>query len=788
MKESAFILTPSQLISAGCSAKTLQSAVWRKQIIPVSRGKYDYLTLPADWKQKLKESLWSGLEPWDYQQLVETRRAEQAKDRDASGLIKEEWQKQIDIYRVADTAYLMRLKPRAGKLALPMAWVNELCRSAGMLTMLCRYETRNEIKEMFGAPVPDKASLRVAVLGVIAKEVEASNRDTLKGLSRVSNVQTLMRTEYAFRDALKAGREAALNTLIDKLKLANENRKIVGRSDKKVIADGKFEVHELLIMGVMANLGKSLVPSYRAAYRLYIEQAIEKGIQPVPHTTFRRHASNEYLQAMIAKERLGAAKSNNLYVPYVTAAASTYSNSMIAMDDWNPELLYKRLASNGVSWERDRLTVIFIIDHATKCPIGWSIDRTATGQSARRAIRRMLRGNGNRIAKEIRTDRGSAFTAAYTEQMKAICAEKWTYKSTNRPQANPAEAYIKQFLKAKASQLEGFVGGNMSAKHTDMPNPDYFPKAKELPTEQELHAIIEGWFADLASEIIPETGISRWSSYLANMNPTCKVADELELRHAFGRRTAKPVRINRGDIVIQIGQKLCADLRKKPEPILLHYYLPDYLEVLGQVDGRNHGKVMVYVDEDFPEIADLYNYDPASPKDGSKDSYLTTVAFKGEASKGFAEATAETNKELGKQHRRIVKFEADQDAFVEGIKSGAADLDNRTSVADGFIVDVNGERLMVTREGEMLDEDPEVVLAVPFTGDTKQFKTQYNEAERSMILRMGREAWEFNAQHRPAEPVRRTIAEQHEKEDRAEILRKFQLLQRLNEENNDNEI
>jgi hypothetical protein len=733
-----YIITPTDLTTAGISINTIKSAVHRGRVAKANHGEYVYNSIPDTWKESLKLTLWGGLEPdvWQAQQRTLALAAKQTQQTDASvEALRAVWVDTLRLYEASDAAYLTKLKPRAGKLGLPKGWVYEISRAAALLTVLCDYDTPTAVRAAFGEAIGSKAALRDAALRLIWAECgwelrhadgkhhiyePEDRKDTLKGC-RIHNVQVLQRAERAFKEALTEElpgvpahvgaakrRENALQSILKRLKLGNQNTRKVGRKERKVLAGGKFDAQEALIYTTVANLGGSVVLNVQQAYYQYVAQCMDKKVQPVTQSTFRHYATDPKVEMLIAKERLGAKRSNDLYTPYVSAARSQYGNSVVAMDGWVPEIPYRTTLSNGTTEVRQRLSVVFIVDHATSCPIGWEIAATETGATARAAMRRMLALNGGRAAREIIMDNGSAFGSKLSTHTLRVVADKLSPIAVGNSQENPAEAYIRMHLKAALATVEGFVGGNMSSKHTDAPNPDYYPKTKNLPTFDELKSLLNGVLAKLAAEI-GDDGMSRRERYLATLHPDCRVIHELEQRAAFCHRLG-PIEVQRGELVLQFGQVMQVDARRRPVPIKHRYMVP--VDEMLAIDPRNKRRVVVVFDEEHPETVDLYNYNAACPTESDGDSYITTVSYKPLASKGFAEATAETRAALGKMLAEKDAFKAKQDAFVEDLVQANGELD----VADLF-------------------EDPELVLAVPFSGDKKRFKTEYNDAELTMLLR-----------------------------------------------------
>ena len=424
-EQEMILVTPQDLTEAGFSVNTVKSAVRRGQIKLHERGKYLWSSLPESYKEQMVTTLWAGMQPdvWLAMREAESTLA------GALAAVRDAWGQTLRMNETADGRYLRELKPRAGNKGIPTGWIYELTRSAGVLTMLASFETGGQIRKAFGGTITNKGALREAVLQVIwhecgwvYKQVEGKNtisetagkKDVLKGC-RFTNVQTLQRAESEFAAALSTEivgvaathqmaerRKAALQTLLRRLKLGNENRKVVGKSAAQVYGGGAFDFHQLAIVQALANVGGSLRLGYRGAYEgPYVELCLQRNVQPIPFGTFYRHASSDHLQAKIAKERFGAKAANDAWTPFVSAERSRYAGSVIAMDDWVAEVPFQALASNGQTVVRKRLTVVFICDHATGCPVGWAIAPSATGKVAREAMRKMMRLNGGRAALEL---------------------------------------------------------------------------------------------------------------------------------------------------------------------------------------------------------------------------------------------------------------------------------------------------------------------------------------------------------------------------------------------------
>ncbi len=732
-----FIITPNDLTTAGISINTVEAAVRRKTFQKVGRGEYNYVTLPETWKEALKVTLWGGLEPADWAQRMQTLREAVAKRNGEDSqltALKQAWDNVQALHRTADTEYLLTLKPCAGGKGLPVKWVHEIVRSAGLLTLLAQLDTPTQVRSAFAGVIRTKAELRETVVRLIWQECAwqlvdregkkavhepETHKDILKGL-RIANVQVLQRAERAFAEALEAEvegvpagfvaaerRKNALQSILKRLKLGNQNTRKVGRAERKVFAGGRFDVHELLILEAVANPDGSVVRNTPQAYYHYVARCLEKNVQPVTQSTFYRYASDPNTQMLIAKERLGAKKSNDLYRPFVSAQRSQMGGSLVAMDGWVPEIPYRTRLSNGTTEVRKRLAVVFLVDHATGCPLGWAIGASETGLLARQAMRRMMALNGGRAAREIVMDNGSAFTSGLSRHTLKVVADVVSPIAVGNSQANPAETYIRTHLKAALATVEGFVGGNMSSKHTDVPNPDYYPKTAQLPTFEELSAMLDGVFARIAAELGAD-GKSRRERYLETLNPACRQVGVLEQRAAFAHRLG-PVRVERGEVTVQFGQVVQHDLRRRPAPIK-HCYAVDVPTTLA-IETANRKKVVVMFDEEHPETVDLYNYDPKQPDNADLDRYLATVEYKGLASKGVAERTPEGLAALGKQVAAKKAFDQAQTRMEEDLRQGLDELE------------VGGD----------LHEDAELVLAVPFTADAKRFKTHYNEAELLML-------------------------------------------------------
>ena len=465
---------------------------------------------------------------------------------------------------------------------------------------------------------------------------------------KVSSSATLRRKLNEFITAERMGK--GLDIFISD-KYNNDNRSIVRKTDVFDRETGEvyqLSLHELVMYGLWngggAEYGNLSKKKKVMLYDQYVEEMTRYGYAEsvISYRTFAFHTDKWETKLFLSKGRDGDSAHNNKHRSYVLTEGVKNPMSLWVADGTGTKMVFQHQGKMRTLYR------VNIFDVASQKVVGYSI-QTKLGAKVdkeeawmfRDALIMAIEQSGGRVARELLSDNGGAFSKGETKEICTALFPKYRTIAPGNSQENQAET-LQRLMFNFCRRYSNFVGSRMGNiqdenRTTNFKNLDI----SKLPTFEEAVnqqiQLVEEW-----NNYVGADGLSPNNRFYGDGGENLKrddwgvKPDETLLRYALGMRTRMHLGWMRGKLKIEQGNET-------------YYYEIDLATNANEINRRtgyqNDAEVLVCHDG---SVADIYTVD------GSLicSCNMVTKSFKSEY-----EATDESRAGMGKQRFVRAKFD-----------------------------------------------------------------------------------------------------------------------------------
>lgn len=358
------------------------------------------------------------------------------------------------------------------------------------------------------------------------------------------------------------------------------------------------------------------------------------------YDTVKRYLGSNQIEMAAAALRHGPSYVNTKLRPTSRRHKPAYSHLLLSGDGLvlgetvmipkgHPFLPAGYIKDPQKKWVAGSLVVWLWYDWLSEAIVGYSIGFKENGSMIRRAFKQMLKLHDNRLPAVVHIDRKWSLVKDVATMFKQAGVQV-DEKSPYSPNQSMAERLNKEMGKVHRLLSERWV--NITNHQIN-----FVRETKDIPKNSTMRHVDEA--VRMVRDVINlynnrpvrKFGMSRIAYHKAHYAESCLQLDTLTRLFYFG--ISRETKIQAGRFTLTIGRKT------------YEYEVHNWDFVETQI-GRNR-KVRVRVDEDHPEVADIYRMDTNGSPDN--DVYLSTVTLAETYTPGKALQTDADRKVLGKQ-------------------------------------------------------------------------------------------------------------------------------------------
>jgi hypothetical protein len=368
------------------------------------------------------------------------------------------------------------------------------------------------------------------------------------------------------------------------------------------------EIHMAVLKEVYLRTNK---PDKYACWNDYRQIMLQEyAMEPVEYSRFKQKCNTNEIRMLAGKVREGREYYEVVIRPFHLRKAPEFNLSLISGDGWEPGrgILHKVKDKDGKIKEVvSTMNVWYWMDWKSTAILGWRISHAESGHDIRQSFRDIMNLHGGYCPRSVMLDKRWAEDANNKRMFEKAGVFIQPKRSYN-PKSNLIERLNKEMNKHHRKLDENWV--NMT--------PGYSQANRHNKEAVNLTPMQYDEFVEMITTIFNThnnvalknlNGKTPLEDLYSNINPECKVFNEIERLWIFGQKRIETV-YNNNTFKIQIASK-------KYQFVLPEDHIASFIK-----RDVKYNKVRVYFDEKFMETADIYEF--SDENDDTFDRYICT--------------------------------------------------------------------------------------------------------------------------------------------------------------------